>query len=755
MFRLSSTFIIVLCFLLLFIPAVAIAEPAVKISIFNFGTVNLEAAGYGTTVSNMLVTSLKSTADFDILDRKELETFLMLNDLQQNDELHNVIGIGNRLGLYAVVIGSVEKKGAIITINCKVIRIDRKKSILSCRSRSVGDAGLINETNKLSTKIKHALTKSFQTEEKVYKMVLNEPMNVKARAGGSTRVCLTWKSSPEQQDAGYKIFRGISERGPFAKIAQVTATEYTDDYLETNTRYYYKIRSYDYRGRQSGFSAIVFAETAPTPNPPIILKTIPHIKGVEVIWAPSPAKCDDPNDLKGYKLYRAKVEKGPYKQVATILGRDIGLDSQSTTLDKLLKVSYIDKNLADGEDYYYKVTAYDVKDLESDLSAPIKGVSTPVVRDLSARGDMIREIELSWDHIPSSLIKGYYVYRSTEENNGFIKIKKLDRNTSDKAPTIKYTDDQGLADKVTYYYRVTAFEDKDKETSPSVSVFVTTKGKPPIVEGLQVASGQVKQATLDWKENAQEEVKGYKIYRSQETYGKYVAIENISGRNKNNFVDEKLDDNGTYCYRITTYNKVDVESEMSDAVCATTKPRPAKPLVFSGESLRVKKVPLRWSVNAEKDIVYYHIYRSVDGGGKYKHIAKQKDGTRYTDEDLEDGSVYYYKIQAEDSDELLSDFSDVITVTTKPKPKKPEGLTANTVGGAITLSWAANSEKDIDHYVIYEKGIFTDTQVSVAKSTSVTISGLARGKKKEYLITAFDKDGLESEKSDIITITVQ
>ncbi len=749
-----SSFTVLLCLLLLSIPVVISAEPAIKISVFNFGTVNLEAAGYGTTVSNMLVTSLKSIGDFDILDRKDLETFLTLNDLQQNDDLDNVKKVGDRLGLYAVVTGSVEKKGAIITINCKVNHIDRKKIIFSCRSRSVGDAGLINETNKLSIKIKHALANSLKTAE-IDTSGLSEPMDVKARAGGSSRVCLTWKSPSGQKDAGYKIFRSISDKGPFAKIAQVTTAEYTDEYLETKTMYYYKIRSYDSRGRQSGFSSIVSAETAPTPNPPIILKTLSHIKGIEVIWAPSPAKCDDPNELKGYKLYRAKVEQGPYKQIATILGRDIGLGAQSTTLDKLLKVSYIDKNLADGEDYYYKVTAYDVKDLESDLSAPIKGLTIPVVRNLSARGDMIREIELSWDHISSSFIKGYYVYRSTEENNGFIKIKEIDRSSSDKSPMIKYTDDQGLADKVTYYYRVTALEDKDKETSPSMSVFATTKGKPPIAEALQAASGQVKQVKLIWKENAQEEVKGYKIYRSQESYGKYVVIDKISGKNKNNFVDEKLIDNGTYCYRITTYNKVDVESEMSDAICATTKPRPAKPSGFSGESLQVKKTPLRWSANAEKDIVYYHIYRSDDGGKKFEHIAKSKGNTEYTDEKLKDGGVYQYKIQAEDSDDLLSDFSDIVTVKTKQKPKKPEGVIAKTADGKVTLSWTANSEKDIEQYVVYEKGIFTNTQVSTATSTAVIMSGLEKGKKKDYLITAVDKDGLESEPSDIVTITVQ
>ncbi|MBN2686879.1 MAG: hypothetical protein JXR85_01770, partial [Deltaproteobacteria bacterium] len=147
--------------------------------------------------------------------------------------------------------------------------------------------------------------------------------------------------------------------------------------------------------------------------------------------------------------------------------------------------------------------------------------------------------------------------------------------------------------------------------------------------------------------------------------------------------------------------------------------------------------------------------RSVDSGKKFDHIAKQKDHAGYIDESLKDGTAYTYKIQTEDTDGLLSDFSDAVVVTTKPLPKKPAGLIADSSGGTISLSWTANSEKDIDHYVIYEKGIFTNTAVSQVTSTSVTISGLEPGKTKDYLITAVDKDGLESEPSDVVTIAVK
>jgi len=94
------------------------------------------------------------------------------------------------------------------------------------------------------------------------------------------------------------------------------------------------------------------------------------------------------NRLKGYKIYRARVEEGPYNQVATIHLKDTGRVKQSTTtLGKLLKLSFVNKDLTDGEDYYYKITAYDTKDLESDFSTPVKGSTIPVVRDVAATGE--------------------------------------------------------------------------------------------------------------------------------------------------------------------------------------------------------------------------------------------------------------------------------------------------------------------------------------------------------------------------------
>jgi TolB-like protein len=154
----GKRFLAVICLLFSICPSVAFAAPSqVRISVFNFGTVNLEASGLGATVTNQLINLLGEDSSLTMLDRKELEAFLSMNDLQQNDQIDNVVNIGTRLGLNVVVVGSVEKKGSVIMVLCKAVQIEQKKAILSVRVAAVGEAGLAGEMRKLSLQVRNAI----------------------------------------------------------------------------------------------------------------------------------------------------------------------------------------------------------------------------------------------------------------------------------------------------------------------------------------------------------------------------------------------------------------------------------------------------------------------------------------------------------------------------------------------------------------------------------------------------------------------
>ncbi len=744
---------------MLLFPPLTKAQPPEKtrVAVFNFGTLNIEASGYGTTVTNMLLSSLQGESSLDLLDRKELETFLSLNDMQQNDNPENMLAIGTRLGMGVIVAGNVQKKGSIIAINCKAVHVEQKKVIFQTQVRTPGDAGILGEVRKLCGMLTTAIAQKTQKQPEET-VALGGPINLRKRSG-DMRVSLSWENPPGCAASTYDVYRSSSQDGPFVRITRTLQPEYLDVNLERDMTYYYKVCSYDNSGRRSEFSVVIPAEATLTPNPPVILNAEGHARSIKLVWSPNPVKSDDPLKMKGYKLYRAKLEQGPYQEVANLLGRelDMGIAADTTTLDKIFKVAYLDKELADGEEYCYRVTAYNEKNLEGEFSGIIKATTLPVVAGTAVESGLIREVRMKWHPASSPFVKNYMLYRSLADDSDFTKIKKIEVDS--RSGDIEYTDKEGLADNTKYNYRITAVDENGNETIPSATATAATRGKPSIPEGLNAKSGMVKKVKLSWDVSSETGIAGYNIYRSSEKTGRFPMIKRIEGRDTDAFTDdggdsEKLEDNATCYYCITAFNKVDAESDLSKPVEARTKARPAKPSGFRGRDMAVKRAPLAWNLNSEGDIEEYSIFRREGSeSGDFSSVGKVDGETGvYVDNNLKDGAIYQYRIQVRDKDKLLSDFSDTISIRTKPCPRKPMDVSGEVRNDKVEISWSPNRENDIDHYVVYEKNWYGREKIAAVKESRFSKEGLPKGKTKTFLVTAVDKDGLESDPCQEILI---
>lgn len=124
--------------------------PRINVAVFRFMPLNMEASAYGITVTSTLINAPKIQSSFVVLDKKDLETFLVANDLQQNDQTENAVNIGTKIGLNFVIAGSIEKKGMTIITNTKVISMEKRKVIFTNRSASMGEADLIGNIMKTS-----------------------------------------------------------------------------------------------------------------------------------------------------------------------------------------------------------------------------------------------------------------------------------------------------------------------------------------------------------------------------------------------------------------------------------------------------------------------------------------------------------------------------------------------------------------------------------------------------------------------------
>ena len=203
---------------------------------------------------------------------------------------------------------------------------------------------------------------------------------------------------------------------------------------------------------------------------------------------------------------------------------------------------------------------------------------------------------------------------------------------------------------------------------------------------------------------------------------------------------------------ITSYNKVDVNSDPCRIVSATTKPRPTAPTGLSAQDGLPGKIVLAWNQNPETDIKCSHLYRKKTEG-KFKEITKlPPDQSNYEDVKLDNGTTYTYKLQAEDKDKLLSDFSDSAQATTKPLPHPPTGLEVQSVANGFELSWKPNPEPDIARYKIYLRSFLTDKKIGSTEATNFTTDTLKPDTEYTVSVTAVDVDGLESKKSEQIKV---
>ncbi|MCG6919362.1 MAG: fibronectin type III domain-containing protein [Deltaproteobacteria bacterium] len=731
-------------------PHYAQTERRIRVAVFTFNILNLGAAGYDATISNLFMTLLDQHQVLELMSRKELEDSLRRAGMQQSEDVDVVQTVGTRLGLDGIIFGNVKKVGSAIEFEVKFVEVSRGDTLLHRKEQVFGFVALRQKVEEITGEIVQIAGQYQPSPLMVQKEEIapypTQPTGLQAR-GGSQKVVLTWQPNKESNLRGYKVFRGTTPMGPFSKVASVTKNTLSDTDLENNRTYYYKVQAFNQEGKESPASTVIAAETAPSPFSPIILDATALIAGVRIRWTTNPQQGDEGTEVKGFKLYRATEPQGEYVWVASVTP-----ESEKVSEQRLKQFEYEDSGLADGEKYYYRLTAFNNKGIESDFSSTLEGSTVGRPTGLQAVGDMIREVHLQWHPTPSSEVKGYRLYRNSSPDGTFERIGEVDGRNKDS-----YFDEQNLGDAKTYYYRMTVYDAEGRETGLSEIASTTTRGKPPTPEGLAAQSGLVKEVKLSWKMRPEEEVEGYYIFWNNTESGEFKQIGKVRGRGKTTFVDKgdrhrPLDDNATYYYMITSYNKVDVNSDPCSIASAITKPRPRAPTGFSAQGGLPGKVVLAWNPNPEADIKYYHLYRK-GSGDKFKEVEKlPPDTTTHEDVKLNHGTSYIYRLQVEDEDKLLSDLSNTVEATTKPLPKSPIGLEVKPLANGFELKWKPNPEPDIVNYKIYLRSFFMDKEIGSTDKVEFTTDTLKPDDEYSISVTAIDKDGLESEKTEPIKV---
>lgn len=157
-------------------------------------------------------------------------------------------------------------------------------------------------------------------------------------------------------------------------------------------------------------------------------------------------------------------------------------------------------------------------------------------------------------------------------------------------------------------------------------------------------------------------------------------------------------DRGTiYHYKVKVKDAAGYEAETADKTFRVAPPITVGLNAYAGDT----EISLVWSPSTVENIAGYTLYRSISQDGSYiKQNTTLIAGTVFVDESLTNGTAYFYKITAKDTDGLESAMSDPVSATpiaSLGTPTVPERIVAkNTVWSAAGNPWEINGDLVIE-----------------------------------------------------------
>jgi parallel beta-helix repeat protein len=130
-----------------------------------------------------------------------------------------------------------------------------------------------------------------------------------------------------------------------------------------------------------------------------------------------------------------------------------------------------------------------------------------------------------------------------------------------------------LLDGQEYEYKIVARDLRGQESVPSgIVIGIPNDSFPPVPpKGLRVEFTTINSIKLTWEPNTENDLEGYRLYRGYTSnLTVYQILIGKLSKDEIEFLDEDLEENTTYYYRVTAIDEIPNESNYSNMVSGTT-----------------------------------------------------------------------------------------------------------------------------------------------------------------------------------------
>jgi hypothetical protein len=353
-------------------------------------------------------------------------------------------------------------------------------------------------------------------------------------------IAFEWKAITDPAVGGYSVYRSnpVENNQTLIRIATIDSrfsTHYVDEKLAPNTLYHYRFTSMSKEFTESNGSETMEASTLPMIAPVSFFQSVGNMpRSAKLLWRPHPNAR-----ISGYIIDRLNVNDQKWSELKIIEGR--------------LNAEYIDRDLKDGQVYYYRIRAVTFDKLITQPSETAKVSTKPLpkeVQGITATTNLPKAIMLKWEPTVVEEFSHYNVYRSASSNGNYVYRVKLTDTT--------FTDTT-KEDEEPFFYKITAV-DKDGLESPTGSIVTRgaslAKPRAPIVfDGKISAAG----ANLQWAKNDERIVSYTVIKTTKKSWIERESIE-INGIKETTFQDTSIKPNVGYIYQVVGVDKDGVRS---------------------------------------------------------------------------------------------------------------------------------------------------------------------------------------------------
>jgi fibronectin type 3 domain-containing protein len=357
----------------------------------------------------------------------------------------------------------------------------------------------------------------------------------------------------------------IEYSGPAAVQIEIWTTDKFDGSATGRVRYdttYVNGLNEDVAGTMSSIAPVGGDTTAPSK---VIGLSVSPVSGsqLNLSWSGNPEP-----DVAHYNIYRG-----------TTAGFAVNT-AIDTPLVQPVANSYSDANgLNESTTYYYRVAAVDsagnigiVSDekfgttLDSAAPSQVIGVTVTTVS--------FNQLDIAWSSNPEPDVAHYNIYRGT--TGGFSVNTAADTPIA-QPTTNTYSDNNGLNESTTYYYKIAAVDTSGNigvlsEESSGTTLAASGDTTPPSkVIGVVVTPINSSSIDLTWQANIEPDLSNYNVYRST-TSGFSVTTSTIplAQPATNIYSDVGLSESTTYYYKVAAVDTAGNIGNVSDEKSGTT-----------------------------------------------------------------------------------------------------------------------------------------------------------------------------------------